>query len=154
MICRDEPSQNNCTARFLVPGDAVLFDQRNKIVLGVSAQRRMAEPRIVGQKIRRRGVQIGEIAPPAAGDADFFSRMPRLLEQQHRAPALAGDSGAHQARGTGAEDDDVMEIRFAGLRHSTSSTSTDTPSFCLRDPTMMPSTGETSEKSRPTASTM
>src|SRR6267378_6607828 len=38
--------------------------------------------------------------------------------------------------------------------HSTSSTSTATASFCLRDPTMMPSTGETSEKSRPTASTM
>ncbi len=39
-------------------------------------------------------------------------------------------------------------------RHSTSSTSTATVSFCLREPTMMPSTGDTSEKSRPTASTM
>ena len=38
--------------------------------------------------------------------------------------------------------------------HSTSSTSTATPSFCLREPTMMPSTGETSEKSRPTARMM
>src|ERR1043165_1423464 len=33
-------------------------------------------------------------------------------------------------------------------------TSTATPSFCLREPTMTPSTGETSEKSRPTASTI
>ena len=47
-----------------------------------------------------------------------------------------------------------VQTRMAGLRHSTSSTSTATLSFCLRDPTMMPSTGETSEKSRPTASTM
>src|SRR3954470_14288984 len=38
--------------------------------------------------------------------------------------------------------------------HSTSSTSTATSSFCFGEPTMMPSTGETSEKSRPTASTI
>ena len=82
--------------------------------------------------------------------------MPRLLEQQHLTPALAGDGGAHQAGGPGAKNDDVMKVRMrmAGVCHSTSSTSTATPSFCLRDPTMMPSTGETSEKSRPTARTM
>ena len=34
------------------------------------------------------------------------------------------------------------------------STSTATPSFCLREPAMMPSTGETSEKSRPIARIM
>src|SRR3984957_2047425 len=137
-----------------MPGNAIALDQRDEIAWRVAAQRRGAKPRIVGEKISGRRVQIGKIAAPAAGDANLLSRMPRLLEQQHRAPAPAGNSGAHQARGGGAEDDDVMEIRFAGLRHSTSSTSTDTPSFCLRDPTMMPSTGETSEKSRPTASTM
>ena len=38
--------------------------------------------------------------------------------------------------------------------YSTGITSTSTRSFCLREPTMMPSTGETSEKSRPVASTM
>jgi hypothetical protein len=38
--------------------------------------------------------------------------------------------------------------------YSTSTTSTATPSFCLGDPTMMPSTGETSEKSRPMPSMM
>ena len=102
------------------------------------------------------GVQVGEIAAPAAGDADLLGWMAGLFEQQHRAAALAGDACAHQAGGAGAEDDDIMEIRWrmAGLRHSTSSTSTATASFCLRDPTMMPSTGETSEKSRPTARMM
>ena len=38
--------------------------------------------------------------------------------------------------------------------YSTGITSTATPSFCLREPTMMPSTGETSEKSRPIARMM
>ena len=38
--------------------------------------------------------------------------------------------------------------------YSTGITSTSTRSFCLREPTMMPSIGETSEKSRPVASTM
>ena len=38
--------------------------------------------------------------------------------------------------------------------HSTGITSTSTLSFCLREPTMMPSTGETSEKSRPVARMM
>jgi hypothetical protein len=42
----------------------------------------------------------------------------------------------------------------AVLNYSTGTTSTATPSFCLREPTMMPSTGETSEKSRPMARMM
>src|ERR1700710_1287695 len=137
-----------------MPGNAVCLDQRDEVVLGVSAERRMAEPRIVGQKIRRGRMQIGEIASPSAGDADFFAGMPRLLKQQHGPSALGGDTGAHQSRRARAEDDDVMAIRCAGYAHSTSRTSTATPSFCLRDPTITPSTGETSEKSRPTASTM
>src|SRR5258707_15816182 len=107
----------------------------------------MAEARIIRQKIRGAGVQIGEIASPAAGNADLLGRMPRLLEQQHRASPLAGDGGAHQPGSARPEDDDVM--KRSG--HSTSSTSTATPSFCLRDPTRMPSTGETSEKPPPTA---
>src|ERR1700712_1974275 len=99
----------------------------------------MAEARIARQKIRRRGVQVGEVAASAAGDADFLGRMPRLFEHQHRTSALAGDRGTHQTRGTGPENEDIMKIRRADCVHSTSSTSTATASFCLRDPTMMPS---------------
>src|ERR1700738_4266077 len=106
------------------------------------------------EKIRSGVVQIGEIATPAAGNTNLLARLSRLLKQQNFTSALAGDAGAHQARRPGPEDDDVMGVRRGSLRHSTSSTSTATASFCLRDPTMMPSTGETSEKSRPTASTM
>ena len=137
-------------------GDAVALDHRDEVVLGVTAQRRSAEPRIVRQEIRRSRVQIGEIASAAAGDADLLARMPRLFKQQHPLSALDRDAGAHQARSARAEDDDVMAVerRMAGLRHSTSSTSTATESFCLREPTMTPSTGETSEKSRPTARMM
>src|ERR1700676_599251 len=116
----------------------------------------MAKTRIGREKIRRAGVQIGKIASPASGNPDLLARVSGLLKQQHPMSAPAGDSGAHQARGPGPEYDDVMTVRVRIVIpcHSTSSTSTATASFCLRDPTMMPSTGETSEKSRPTASTM
>src|ERR1700679_1145478 len=116
----------------------------------------MAKTWIVRQKIRRGRMQVGKIASPASGNADLLARVSRLLKQQHRASAFAGDAGAHQARSSRPKYNDVIAIqgRIAILRHSTSSTSTATASFCLRDPTMMPSTGETSEKSRPTASTI
>src|ERR1700736_6660387 len=129
------------------------LDQRDEIALGVAAQRGVAETRIGRDKIRRGRVQIGKIAAAAAGNPYLLARVSGLLQQQHPMSAPAGDSGAHQARGPCPEDDDVAAVRVR-LRHSTSSTSTATVSFCLRDPTMMPSTGETSEKSRPTASTI
>jgi hypothetical protein len=44
-------------------------------------------------------------------------------------------------------------LRFTA-DYFTGTTSTATASFCFREPTMMPSTGETSEKSRPTARMM
>ena len=34
-----------------------------------------------------------------------------LLKQQHRAPALAGDAGAHQARSACSEHNDVIEVQ-------------------------------------------
>jgi len=55
---------------------------------------------------------------------------------------------------------DKVKKSYHGIRaksrvgYSTSNTSTATLSFCLRDPTIMPSTGDTSEKSRPTARTI
>src|SRR5258706_5064957 len=116
----------------------------------------MAQARIGSEKICGLGVQIGKIARPAAGNPYLLARVTCLLKQQHRASALTGNARAHQARGSGPENDDVItvQVRIVIQRHSTSSTSTATTSFCLRDPTMMPSTGETSEKSRPTASSM
>src|SRR5882672_310314 len=137
-----------------MPGNVIGLDQRNEIALGVASQRRTAKSRIFREKIRRTGVQISKVAAPAAGNTNLLGRRSGLLEHQHLESALTGDAGAHQARRTGPEDDDVMKVRRRSLRHSTGSTSTATASFCLRDPTMMPSTGETSEKSRPTASMM
>ena len=42
---------------FLVPGNAVLFDKRQEILLGVALERRNAEARVLRQKIRGRAVQ-------------------------------------------------------------------------------------------------
>ena len=54
------------TQRFLVPGNTVLVDQGDEIVLGVARQGRFAEMRIGGQEVFRFGIQVGEIAPPTA----------------------------------------------------------------------------------------
>jgi hypothetical protein len=55
-------------------------------------------------------MQIGKITAPTAGYPDLLGGMPRLLQQQHPLPALAGDGRAHQARRTGAEYDDVVDV--------------------------------------------
>src|ERR1700716_297992 len=96
----------------------------------------MAKTRIVRQEIGRGRVQICEIASPASENTNFLARLSRLLKQQHLLSAPPGDSRAHQARGSRPEYDDVVAIEggIAILGHSTSSTSTATPSLCLRDP--------------------
>src|SRR3546814_8090732 len=60
--------------RLLVPGDAGRVDPRDEILLGVALQRRDTEARVLRQKVRRRAVQVGEVAAPAAGDADLLRR--------------------------------------------------------------------------------
>jgi hypothetical protein len=88
--------------RLLVVRNAMALDQRNKIVLRVARQRRSAEARIVRQEPIRRAVQIREIAATAAGDQDFLSDRLGVIEQQHRATALAGGHGAHQPGSPGS----------------------------------------------------
>lgn len=99
-------------ARLLVISDAVFLDQRNEIMLRIAAQRRLAEVRIAGQKVRRCRVQVGEIAAPAAGNADFLGGPPRLLDHSHAATATSRNAGAHQARRASAEDNDVINQRL------------------------------------------
>ena len=89
-------------------GDAMFFHEGDEIMLRVAAERGNAEMRILRQEILRRGVQVGEIAPPAAGYADFPSDFRRVVEQQHALSAFARLRGAHQARRTCADNDDIV----------------------------------------------
>ncbi len=97
----------------LVPGDAVLLDQGDEIMLGVAAERRLAEMRIGRDEALRPAVAVGEVAAPAARDQDLLADLVGVLEQQPPPPALAGADGAHQTGRTGADHRDVKDLRHA-----------------------------------------
>ena len=70
---------------------------------------------ILREEILRADFAIGEVAAPAAGDANALAQLLRVLDQQHFSPALAGLRGAHHAGRAGANDDDVKEHGEWGL---------------------------------------
>ena len=61
--------------------NSVSLEQGKKIVWRVARQRRARKMRIRRQKISRPHIDIGEIAAPAAGDADFFADPPGVINQ-------------------------------------------------------------------------
>ena len=67
--------------------------------------------RVVGEVILRPGVEVGEIAAPAAGDEDFYSDTMVLLEHKHGAIPQTGRSRTHQACTTRANDDGVELLK-------------------------------------------
>ena len=91
--------------------DTVLLDQRNEIVLGKSTQCGFTEMRITGQKIRRRCVQIGEIAAPATGNPDLLRRALCLLDYTDTSTAAASNTCAHQAGRPCTEDQHIINQR-------------------------------------------
>ncbi len=59
----------------------------------------------IGRKIALgRGVEIGEVAPPAARYPDFLAGRRIVVDDEHRPPAPARLNCAHHARRTRAED--------------------------------------------------
>jgi hypothetical protein len=60
--------------------------------------------RILRQKGMRRAMQVGEIAPPTAGDPYFLARGPRVIDQQNRSARVCC---AHHPRGSGSYDRDI-----------------------------------------------
>ena len=97
-----------------VPGDAVLFDQGDEIVLGVARQRRLAEMRVGRDKRLGPAQKVGEIAAPAARDQDLLADLVGVIQQQHPPSALAGAHGADQAGRTGTDHRDVKGLGHAG----------------------------------------
>ena len=87
--------------RLFVPGDAVLPDEVEEIPLRVSGQRGFAEMRVLRKEGIGITIHIREIAAPAAGDADLFAGVFRVVHDQHIRP---GKSGGHHAGGAGAKD--------------------------------------------------
>ena len=95
---------------FFVVGDAVAFDQLDKVPLAVLRQRRAHKVRVGGQIALGVDVEIGEVAAAAARDADFFGQFVAVVQHQHAPAALPGHAGAHQAGGAGAHHDYIIRL--------------------------------------------
>jgi hypothetical protein len=72
--------------------------------------------RVAREEILRGTVDIGEVAAPAARDQDLLSRLVGMVEQQYPAPTRTRRQSAHQASGTGT-DNDCVEIRRTASSH-------------------------------------
>ena len=99
---------------FLVPADAMTFDQGEKVGRRVAGEGGAAELQVGGEVIVRRGAQVGEIAASAAGDGDLFSDTIVMLQDEHAAAGAGGGHRAEQSRRAPAEDDDIMVLHGGG----------------------------------------
>ena len=102
-----------------VERDGVLIDQRDEMLRRVAGEGREGIARVAGEEAVaagfHRGVDVGEVAAPAAGDADLLAGVLGMVEHQHRAAALAGFDAGHEAGGAGAEDDHVIMLHGVGM---------------------------------------
>jgi hypothetical protein len=104
---------------FFVVSNAVLFDQCDEVGRCVSRERGFGEVRIVGNKVFRLAVQVGEVAAPTTGDQDLFAYAPSAFQHYDARSALPCLHGAHETRRAAAENDDVKFV-FHDLRMSRS----------------------------------
>ncbi len=91
-----------------MPGDAVGVHKREEVPLGVAAERRLREMRVLGQEAAGLGPGVGEVAPPAARDEDLLSGLVGVVDHQHARPRLPGRRRRQQPRPAGAKDDRVV----------------------------------------------
>ena len=91
-ICRAEPSQNNCPSVFSCQAMRCASTSAMKSGRRVARQRRLREMRVGRQETVGRGVQIGEIAPPAARNQDFLARLVGMVDAAAPAARAARQS--------------------------------------------------------------
>ncbi len=90
----------------------MLAHQGDEIMLSMPRQSRAREMGIGAEKAGGvAGVQIGEIAAPAAGDQDLRAGLAIVLDHQHAPPAGAGVHRRIKPCGARA-DDDAIEAHF------------------------------------------
>ena len=77
-------------------------------MLAILLQRRFTKMRILRQKGLRAAMDIGEIAAAAAGNAYFLAGFFGVINQCGFSAALAAFNGAHHARRTRTDDDDII----------------------------------------------
>ena len=96
--------------RFFVIGDAVLFDQGDKVLRRVARQRRFREVGIRGNEILRLAIEIREITASAARNQDFLSGSFGVLQDRDAPAAFAGLDRAQQSRGACPDDQHVKRF--------------------------------------------
>jgi len=90
-----------------VPGDAVAVDEFDEVAGLVEREGGLGEVGILGEEVFGAAVEVGEVAASAAGDKDLAADLAVVFEEGNAPAAQAGDGGAHEARRSGAEDEDV-----------------------------------------------
>src|SRR5690606_31567660 len=66
--------------------------------------------RVLREEVARARAEIGEIAPPASGNADLLARRLRMVEHEHASAARSRMDSAHHARSARAEDDGIKSL--------------------------------------------
>src|SRR5258706_6894033 len=93
--------------RLLVIRDAVALHERDELARRVARQRRAAEIRVARDEVAVRGVDVGEVAAPAARNADLLADLRVVVDEHHAPPALPRSCGRHHSRGAGTDHGDV-----------------------------------------------
>ena len=89
-------------------GNFVFFDKSDEVGGSVAGQGGFGEVWILREEILRLAMKVGEVAAASAGNKDFFADFFGAFEEQDTAAAFGGFSGAEEAGGAGAEDEDVI----------------------------------------------
>ena len=97
-------------------GHAVALQQFHKVLRRVARKRRAAETRVLRDEVGRRGVAVGEVAAPAAGDANFLGDFLGVVNHQNPHAQLSCHPGAEQACGTGTHNHRVKRLHGSECR--------------------------------------
>jgi hypothetical protein len=92
---------------FFVVGDAMFFEEGEKVGGSVAREGGFCEVRIGGDKVFGRGVNVGEVAAASTGDENFFADAVGVLDDSDATAAVGGFNSAEEAGGACAEDQSV-----------------------------------------------
>ena len=88
--------------------DAVLLDQGNEIRWCIAREGGLAEVWVGGNEVVGAGMEVGEIAPAAAGYSNLLADAVRMLEHDYIACAFAGFNGTEKTRRSSTDYYDVF----------------------------------------------
>jgi hypothetical protein len=86
------------------------FHKVDKIARRVAGKCGTDEMGIAAKEVFGSDAAVGEIAPSAAGNADFFGEFCGVIEQQHTTSALPGSRSTHHAGCTGTNYNKVETL--------------------------------------------